>query len=270
MSVSLRSRVTRWCSSEPSISVDLSESSQKWITEGKAKIVRKMMSDDGNRELEAFYNPVQRFNRDLSLLVCLLHSRNMKEKNPDRAITYFDAFTATGLRSIRTRLELPRDLVDQIVACDLSGDAVSMAHSNLKTNGISTLGLLDVEADKLALKHKDCTLELIERSADGLQRFDIIDLDPFGSSLPFVRAAIQGGKHGALVSATFTDLKVIEGSDYRKLYSLYGSQRGLDAGSKEEISLRLVLASINSEASKVGKTIKPMLSVWKHFYLRVG
>jgi tRNA (guanine26-N2/guanine27-N2)-dimethyltransferase len=236
----------------------------EWITEGKARIARKMRSTDGQRELEAFYNPVQRFNRDLTLLVCLLHGSNAKTSKPDRSVTYCDAFTATGLRAIRTSLELPRSVIDEIVACDLSSDAVRMARNNLIANQI------DLEADGVSLKHRDCNAEFLERSSDGLRRFDIVDLDPFGSSLPFLRQAIQACRHGGMVAATFTDLRVIEGSDYRKLYSLYGSQRGSNVGSKEEVSLRLVLASANAEANKVGKTIRPLLSVWKHFYLRVG
>lgn len=38
----------------------------------------------------------------------------------------------------------------------------------------------------------------------------------------------------------------------------------------EEVSLRLILASINREANKLGKAIKPLLSLRKNFYLRVG
>jgi tRNA G26 N,N-dimethylase Trm1 len=38
----------------------------------------------------------------------------------------------------------------------------------------------------------------------------------------------------------------------------------------EELSLRLILASINREANKLGKAIKPLLSLRKNFYLRVG
>ena len=121
----------------------------------------------------------------------------------------------------------------------------------------------------MRLLHRDCTAVLGDRAHDGLLRFDLVDLDPFGSSLPFLQAAIRGSKHGALIGATFTDLKVVEGFDYKKLYSLYGCQRGQEVGCKEEVSLRLVLASINAEANKMSKTIRPLLSVWKHFYMRV-
>jgi tRNA G26 N,N-dimethylase Trm1 len=109
------------------------------ILEGKAKIARFMTSKDGGRQMEAFYNPVQRFNRDLSLLAFLAHASNTKAAHPDRKITYFDAFTASGLRALRTRLELPRRFVDEIVACDLSADAYQTAASNLALNGLRSL-----------------------------------------------------------------------------------------------------------------------------------
>jgi tRNA (guanine26-N2/guanine27-N2)-dimethyltransferase len=229
-----------------------------------------MKTIDGQHEHEAFYNPVQRFNRDLSLLVTLAYCIRSKSEHPDKEITYCDAFTATGLRMIRSRLELPRTLLDHIVACDLSADAIHMARQNLKLNGLGIPTLLDETSDSLTLKQKDCTIEFSERSQDGRQRVCIADLDPFGSSLPYLRAAISGTRGGGLVAATFTDLRVVEGPDHGKLFSLYGALRGPHADHKEEASLRLVLAAVHAEAHKLGKAVRPLLAVWKHFYMRVG
>lgn len=120
------------------------------------------------------------------------------------------------------------------------------------------------------LKHTDCLIEMLEASKAGTSKFDIIDLDPFGSSLPYLQSAFKGIKHQGIIGATFTDLKVIEGFDHHRLFSLYGARRGDKIKNKEDFSLRLVLASINNEANKVNKTIRPLISIWKHFYLRVS
>lgn len=112
-------------------------------------------------------------------------------------------------------------------------------------------------------------MEMLEASTDGLTKFDIIDLDPFGSSLPYLQSAFRGIRHRGIIGATFTDLKVIEGFDHHRLFSLYGARRGDKIKNKEDFSMRLVLSSINKEANKVNKTIRPLVSLWKHFYLRV-
>jgi tRNA (guanine26-N2/guanine27-N2)-dimethyltransferase len=122
----------------------------------------------------------------------------------------------------------------------------------------------------IEVAHTDCKTLLTQKDGTGRCQWEIVDLDPFGSSIPYLASAIEGTRHKGIIGATFTDLKVIEGPDFKKLYSLYGAMRTHNHLCKEDISLRLVLASINREANKVERTIRPLLSVWKNFYLRVG
>lgn len=39
--------------------------------------------------------------------------------------------------------------------------------------------------------------------------FDIVDLDPYGSSLPFLENALNIVEHGGLLCSTFTDMRVL-------------------------------------------------------------
>jgi tRNA (guanine26-N2/guanine27-N2)-dimethyltransferase len=39
--------------------------------------------------------------------------------------------------------------------------------------------------------------------------FDVVDLDPYGSAMPFLDPAIQCLKDGGLLCATFTDMRVL-------------------------------------------------------------
>jgi tRNA G26 N,N-dimethylase Trm1 len=107
------------------------------IREGKATILKSMIIDEGRRSQEVFYNPVQRMNRDISLLFYLAWSQKVKLRDNDRRISYLDAFTASGLRAIRLKKEMPAGLIDQIVACDLSAEAIEFARHNLGLNDIS-------------------------------------------------------------------------------------------------------------------------------------
>ena len=57
----------------------------------------------------------------------------------------------------------------------------------------------------------------------GKYKYQIIDIECTGSSLPYVDYAIQALDQDGLLCLTFTDLKVLTGSDYQKAYYYYGS-----------------------------------------------
>lgn len=55
--------------------------------------------------------------------------------------------------------------------------------------------------------------------------FDIIDLDPYGSVVPFLDASVEAIRDGGLLCITCTDTKVLCGSDVSKCYYFYGTTR---------------------------------------------
>jgi tRNA (guanine26-N2/guanine27-N2)-dimethyltransferase len=55
--------------------------------------------------------------------------------------------------------------------------------------------------------------------------FDIIDLDPYGSVVPFLDAAITAVKEGGLLCITCTDTRVLCGPDLSKCFYFYGTVR---------------------------------------------
>jgi tRNA (guanine26-N2/guanine27-N2)-dimethyltransferase len=111
-----------------------------FITEGTAKIFNAG---------KVFYNPVQEFNRDLSICVLntffniLKEEKQHKEENPKKRekarekpnkIKILEALAATGLRSIRYAQEV--EGFDEIIANDLSDEAVEMMKRNIAANGV--------------------------------------------------------------------------------------------------------------------------------------
>lgn len=70
-----------------------------FVVEGKVTIQLSLdeLSNDGNKAYEdVFYNKVQVFNRDVSLLV-LRTFINFRENNEQNKIRFLDALTASGL-----------------------------------------------------------------------------------------------------------------------------------------------------------------------------
>ena len=55
--------------------------------------------------------------------------------------------------------------------------------------------------------------------------FDIIDLDPYGSVVPFLDAAVGSVRDGGLLCITCTDTRVLCGPDLSKCYYYYGTVR---------------------------------------------
>lgn len=94
------------------------------INEGKAVIEF--------RDTEVFYNPVQEFNRDLSIAVI----SSFIKKNPlNTKVKIAEALSATGLRAIRYALEI--DGLHSIVANDIDSNACNFIRSNIHGNKVT-------------------------------------------------------------------------------------------------------------------------------------
>lgn len=240
-------------------------------------------------EGNVFYNPVQQFNRDLSLSVISTFSkiyqseleakkakaneRKVKDcdtvpdesvqpivikagEKCDSGLVILEALSATGLRSIRYAKEIPG--VNKIIANDLSRQAVAAIQQNLKHNQVEHL----VEAS-----HSDA-MTLMYLSAAPEKRFSVIDLDPYGSPTRFLDGAVQSLADGGLLCVTATDMAVLAGGTPEACYVKYGS---IPVRSKacHEMALRILLRSIEATATRYGRYIKPLLSVSADFYIRL-
>lgn len=114
-----------------------SDAPQEHVTEGKATILFT--------KNEAFYNPVQQFNRDLSITILSIFSESLRKKEEERAakkgkpcefkgVTVLEALAATGLRSVRYALEA--EGVEKIVANDIDPSAIEAMKRNFEFNKI--------------------------------------------------------------------------------------------------------------------------------------
>lgn len=125
----------------------------KVIREGSAEIVG---------DVNVFYNPVQEFNRDLSIAVINVYYRRLlkerqenltqcKHSEPneckldeyvpgtkyENGLRILEALSATGLRSIRYAKEISG--IKEIIANDVSKQAVEVIERNIKHNKVNHL-----------------------------------------------------------------------------------------------------------------------------------
>ena len=75
-------------------------------------------------------------------------------------------------------------------------------------------------------------------------KFDVVDLDPYGTAAPFLDAAVQGAKDGGLLCVTCTDSGVFASCGYsEKTFSLYGGMP-VKGPYSHEAGLRLIIHSL--------------------------
>eukprot|EP01080_Neovahlkampfia_damariscottae_P004843 gene4843-8428_t len=216
------------------------------IEEGTAKILHS--SKD-----EVFYNPVQVFNRDLSTLVINKYNE-LYLKDQKEGMKILEGLSATGLRSIRYWKEIKN--VKEIVANDLSEDAVEEIKRNLQFN--------EVSEEYVRANHGDAT-EFMHKNK---KSFDVIDLDPYGSASFLLESALQSIKNGGLMCVTCTDMAVLAGKNMSACFAKYGSVP-FKSKSCHEMALRILLNTIHQIASRNGKYIEPLISCSIDFYVRI-
>ncbi|KAM6940499.1 tRNA (guanine(26)-N(2))-dimethyltransferase [Xenentodon cancila] len=265
------------------------------VKEGKATILFPSAN-------EVFYNPVQEFNRDLTCAVIteftrdLLAQRGVKvvipgekervvvslseettessaqteEKNgteePRRTATVgqkceqglrvLEALAASGLRSVRFALEIPG--LQRVTANDFSSKAAALIARNAQYNRVGHL---------LEASCRDASMLMYEMRGKK-ERYDVIDLDPYGSPASFLDAAVQAVSEGGLLCVTCTDMAVMAGNSGETCYSKYGSV-SIKAKYCHEMALRIILHSLDQRAAVYQRYIRPLLSISADFYIRV-
>eukprot|EP01039_Chlorochromonas_danica_P003441 gene3441-3769_t len=227
-----------------------------------------------------FYNKVQVLNRDLSIQVIKLYSEKLMEEKIARlekrqskatdsfdlptakaeieqGVTILDALAASGLRSIRYLKEIPH--VKHLTINDLSSTATDLAVDNCQRNS--------VDQSKVIVSNQDAIM-LMYSHREPTKRFDVIDLDPYGSAAPFLDGTVQAVANGGLLCVTCTDMTALAGAYPEVCFSKYGSVP-VKAKFNHEMGLRILLHAIDSTANKYKRHIVPWLSLSVDFYVRV-
>ncbi|KAK9883210.1 hypothetical protein WA026_001401 [Henosepilachna vigintioctopunctata] len=100
------------------------------------------------------------------------------------------------------------------------------------------------------------------------QKFDAIDLDPYGCPSIFLDSAVQAITDGGLLLVTATDMAVLAGNSPETCYAKYGSI-SLRIKCCHEMAIRILLQCIEAHANRYSRYIVPLLSISADFYIRV-
>jgi tRNA (guanine26-N2/guanine27-N2)-dimethyltransferase len=227
------------------------------IFEGKAEMLVPKLdayttepSEFAPSKAPVFYNPVMEFNRDLTVLVFQTFQRMAQ-----REITICEPLSSQGIRGIRFAKEI--DGVKSVLLGDINRKAVALAKHNIQLNGLT---------EKVTIHHKEanCTLSC---NASPKKRFDIVDIDPFGTPAPYLDSAIRALRNNGLLATTATDLAPLCGVHAKACIRKYGG-KPLRTEYCHELALRFLAGCTASLAAKHDVGIKILFCHSSDHYIR--
>ncbi|MBM3292236.1 tRNA (guanine(10)-N(2))-dimethyltransferase [Candidatus Bathyarchaeota archaeon] len=227
------------------------------VIEGKAKILAPKLNLTINEPLDharsraaVFYNPIMQLNRDTAVLT-LMH---LKEKTT-QPLKACEPMCGSGVRGIRLVLEAR---VDQMVLGDLNPSAISLSEENVRRNNLN---------QHIRIRLMDANI-LMNIHSNPMNRFDYVDIDPYGSPSPFLDSTIRSVKDEGIIALTATDMAPLCGVSPLACLRKYGG-KPLRVAYSHEVALRLVIGATVRSAAIHEMGAKPILSYYSDHYVRV-
>lgn len=218
------------------------------IVEGRTQLVVPATLEP--TKFPSFFNSRGRFVRDVSIVCYDAFASSM----PDDLV-FADSLSGSGARGIRVANEASRF---NVVLNDISSTSIELAKKSASLNGV-------VEKCRFSLKEV-CSF-LCTREESGGARFDVVDLDPFGTPSPFVESALRAMKDGGLLSISATDSGVLCGVYPRVALRKY---LGLPLRTEysHEVGMRLLFGLLSLTAMRLELSIEPLFCHHDMHYFR--
>ena len=223
--------------------------------QGKGQAKRQANDVNENRGA-VFYNPVQEFNRDFSVMAINQFAEMVKQEKADKnkefkGLNVLEALSATGLRSVRYLKEIPT--IKKLVANDIDPTATELMRKNFDFNDCDAAKHegKNPKSNFLAVFTSDA-IDLMHGMRKDKRFFEVVDLDPYGTAVPFLESALSCIANNGLLCVTFTDMAVLCARKPHVCFYKYGAAP-LGKSYCHEQALRMVLFTINSMANKHGK-----------------
>lgn len=195
----------------------------------------------GTRKGEVFYNRQMEFGRDISVMF-----GRVALKEGQRIL---DGLAASGARGLRMANE-----------CGVQADF------ELNDRDLRAAVLMKQNAEMNSLGHvrihcRDLKSLLAE------EQFDYIDIDPFGTPVDFVDAAVQSCRNNGIVAVTATDTAPLYGTYPRTCLRRYGALSSRSPFA-HETGLRILIGFVAREAAKHDRAVEPLLCFHADHYFR--
>ncbi len=214
----------------------------------------------GNKnDSPVFHNVAMANNRTRSVLLLGLAIRNKWLLNEGK-LRVLDGLAASSLRSRRWLNELPPELAEHldIISVDRDEESISWALANHEKHPPN-----NSNPEQLSIQKGD--LRQIVYSGG----WQWIDIDPYGSPIPFLDSAMQNLARKAILQVSATDTAALCGTYpqvTRRRYAAYAVNDTVT----HDTAMRILLGNIALCAAKHERSIEPLMSVFDGHHTRVS
>jgi len=194
-----------------------------------------------SKKLEVFYNPNKKFDRDLSVLLMEAFKTLYQTR------TVCDLLAATGVRGLR----FAKENKVKVWLNDANPKAYKLIKKNAKGLGVN-------------ISNREANLFLREYD----NKFDYIDIDPFGSPNPFLHSAITKlVKKNGVLAITATDTAPLCGTYPKACIRKYQSTP-LKTPYYNELGLRILVKKVITVGAEYEIALKPIFCHSTMHYFR--
>lgn len=190
-----------------------------------------------------FYNPKMELCRDIDIAGVAAFVSSL----PNRSrLRYIDALAGSGVRGVRVAKEVGLS----VAINDRSTPAYELIKRNIELNEIE---------ERAKAYNEDANVLLLQN------RCDLVDVDPFGSPVPFLDAACRSVKKLLLLTATDTAPLCGAHSGGLRKYDA----KPLNTEYHTEMATRILLGRVTRDLCKFDKAVQPLLSYSKAHFIRI-
>lgn len=226
--------------------ITLDDYKLKTIKEGLTEIqfpeYEKVSSD-----APVFYNPQMELNRDISILALQTF-----QKEENRNIDICDLFGGSGIRGVRYKNEI--DGVGFVSINDISELANDFERHNVELNHLKDIEIFQHDASMFLRMNRG--------------KFDVIDIDPFGTPSPFLDSAGYCSRRDSLLCVTATDTSALCGTYKEPCIRKYNS-KPYKSEYCHETGIRILVGFTALTLSKYAKCVEVLLSHSTEHYMRL-
>ena len=190
----------------------------------------------------AFYNHKGKLARDLGVLAGLVY------KDRQGQLRVLEAMAGSGVRSLRYYLES-------------NADYLWVNEGNYELNTLLKQNLQQtIPGDRYRLTHSDAHRVFFD-CFNRRDYYDLVDVDCFGTSAPYLNTMLWATKLGGLMYLTSTDGRTLAGRTAHKCLQAYAAYPRSHPALQEQ-ALRLIIGSVAQQAATKGLGIEPIFSLF--------
>ncbi len=210
------------------------------LKEGEVEIEVPYVQGQGpGKKSIAYYSRAMVISRDLTVFII---KNALKEGG-----LALDMLGGSGIRGLRIEKECGL----KVVINDKNKKSLEFIKRNAEINNSSAI-----------ITNQDASRHI----PDGL--YEYIDIDPYGSPVPFIDPALKSIRNNGIIGITATDVSNFAGTYPEKTWYIYHSIP-IDNYLKHEVGIRILIAYLARRAAEYSFGIYPLMSYFGGYFYRV-